>query len=130
MTKKPKPRGAGPMEVQMGARLRAMRMEAGISQQELGTKLGVSFQQVQKYEKGINRVSASRLMQIAGLFETTPQQLMGDGKGNGGVLFENMTYKLAQALKRLYDLNPQLATKFRNLIESVCDDLENGKKKR
>lgn len=49
----------------MGNRLRQLRLEREISQQELGEKLGVSFQQVQKYEKGANRIDAGRLIQIA-----------------------------------------------------------------
>ena len=49
----------------MGRRIRLRRLEAGISQEELGDKLGVTFQQVQKYERGRNRVSAARLQQIA-----------------------------------------------------------------
>lgn len=49
----------------MGRRIRLRRVEIGLSQSELGEKLGVSFQQVQKYEKGANRVGASRLQQIA-----------------------------------------------------------------
>jgi transcriptional regulator with XRE-family HTH domain len=48
----------------MGRRIRLRRVEIGLSQSELGEKLGVSFQQVQKYEKGVNRVGASRLQQI------------------------------------------------------------------
>jgi transcriptional regulator with XRE-family HTH domain len=49
----------------IGQKIRARRLAEGMSQQTLGEKLGVSFQQVQKYEKGTNRVSYSRLMQIA-----------------------------------------------------------------
>lgn len=57
------PRSAG--NIEMGRRIRLRRVEIGLSQSELGEKLGVSFQQVQKYEKGANRVRASRLQQIA-----------------------------------------------------------------
>ena len=49
----------------VGARLRAARVESQMSQAVLGEALGVSFQQIQKYEKGTNRISASRLRQIA-----------------------------------------------------------------
>jgi transcriptional regulator with XRE-family HTH domain len=48
----------------MGERIRARRNQQGLSQEELGEGLGVSFQQVQKYEKGTNRVSTGRLVQI------------------------------------------------------------------
>lgn len=53
----------------VGSRIRMRRMLAGISQEKLGDSLGVTFQQVQKYEKGINRVSASRLQRIAGMLD-------------------------------------------------------------
>lgn len=54
-----------PIDRHVGSRIRMHRMLAGISQERLGESLGVTFQQVQKYEKGSNRVSASRLQHIA-----------------------------------------------------------------
>jgi transcriptional regulator with XRE-family HTH domain len=51
-------------------------MEMGLSQNELGEKLGVSFQQIQKYEKGVNRVSSSSLIKIADVLKTTTSQLL------------------------------------------------------
>lgn len=58
-----------PIDVHVGKRLRSRRIFLGISQQRLGQDLGISFQQVQKYENGTNRVSASRLYQVSGIFE-------------------------------------------------------------
>jgi transcriptional regulator with XRE-family HTH domain len=60
-----KPRSSGKPEIEMGTKIRLRRVEQRLSQSDLGEKLGVSFQQVQKYEKGVNRVGASRLQQIA-----------------------------------------------------------------
>ena len=60
-----KQRSAGKPDIEMGKRIRLRRVEQKISQAEFGEKLGVSFQQVQKYEKGVNRVGAARLQQIA-----------------------------------------------------------------
>jgi transcriptional regulator with XRE-family HTH domain len=54
-----------PIDRHVGSRVRMQRMLAGISQEKLGEALGLTFQQVQKYEKGTNRISASRLQQIA-----------------------------------------------------------------
>lgn len=54
-----------PVDTQVGARLRARRLLLGISQDELGKAVGVSFQQIQKYEKGTNRIGASRLQKLA-----------------------------------------------------------------
>ncbi len=54
-----------PVDVHVGARVRFRRTMMGTSQEKLGEALGVTFQQVQKYEKGTNRVGASRLQRIA-----------------------------------------------------------------
>ena len=60
------PRSAGNVDVALGRRIRLRRVEIGLSQSALGEKLGVSFQQVQKYEKAVYRVGVSRLQQITG----------------------------------------------------------------
>lgn len=52
----------------VGARVRTRRLMAGMTQEELAARLGITFQQVQKYEKGVNRVSAGKLAQIANIF--------------------------------------------------------------
>lgn len=65
-TKKGIPR---PVDVHVGGRVRQRRTLLGMSQEELGEALGVTFQQVQKYERGSNRVSASRLFQISKILE-------------------------------------------------------------
>lgn len=62
---KPNRRSAGAFEKAMGIRVRTARMDAKLSQAELGDKLGVTFQQVQKYEKGMNRVSGARLSALS-----------------------------------------------------------------
>src|SRR5712692_1757117 len=53
------------IDVEVGQRIRIQRLAAGLSQTELGERIGVTFQQVQKYEKGANRVGAGRLTKIA-----------------------------------------------------------------
>lgn len=54
-----------PVDVHVGNRLRVRRTMLGISQERLGTSLGITFQQVQKYERGSNRISASKLFDVA-----------------------------------------------------------------
>ena len=61
-----------PIDRHVGARIRMQRMVRGVSQTDLGNAVGVTFQQVQKYEKGSNRVSASRLQGIADALQVTP----------------------------------------------------------
>jgi transcriptional regulator with XRE-family HTH domain len=58
-------RRANPVDVHVGARVRLRRMLLGMSQEKLGEHLGLTFQQIQKYEKGINRIGASRLFDLS-----------------------------------------------------------------
>ena len=60
------------VDVYVGARLRMRRTMLGMSQSKLGELLGVTFQQIQKYEKGSNRISASRLQHTARVLEVSP----------------------------------------------------------
>ena len=61
--------GIGPIDAHVGARLRQRRTLLGMSQTTLGDVLGLSFQQVQKYEKGTNRISASRLYYLSQMLD-------------------------------------------------------------
>ena len=74
------PKEPQPIDRHVGARVRHKRMMLGISQEALGDALGVTFQQVQKYEKGMNRVGASRLQAIANFLEV-PVSYFFDGAG-------------------------------------------------
>lgn len=58
-------RKANPVDVHVGSRVRLRRMLLGMSQEKLGERLGLTFQQIQKYEKGVNRIGASRLFDMA-----------------------------------------------------------------
>lgn len=79
-----KQRSVTTMDALVGQRLKARRMEQHMSQADLGEQIGVTFQQVQKYEKGVNRVGAVRLQQIANILETDVNYFMGDmANGNG-----------------------------------------------
>ena len=63
--KKTSKKSPNPIDKHVGARVRMRRMMVSMSQEKLGDKLGITFQQIQKYEKGTNRIGASRLQQIA-----------------------------------------------------------------
>ncbi len=76
MTKKPRKKrrrrsyivgesGPRPVDVHVGERVRARRTLIGMSQEELGKRVGLTFQQIQKYEKGMNRIAASRLWRFS-----------------------------------------------------------------
>ena len=58
-----------PIDKHVGSRVRMRRMMLGMSQEKLGDALGLTFQQVQKYEKGTNRIGASRLQQISNILQ-------------------------------------------------------------
>lgn len=61
-----------PVDRAVGARVRFRRMELGMSQEKLADAIGLTFQQVQKYEKGTNRIGSSRLVQIATALQVQP----------------------------------------------------------
>lgn len=63
------PRSANPIDVHVGARVRIRRKLMRMSQEKLGDQLGVTFQQVQKYERGANRIGASRLWKLSEVLE-------------------------------------------------------------
>lgn len=61
-----------PVDVHVGHRVRHIRILCDLTQEELGEKIGVSYQQIQKYETGANRISASKLYAIATTFAVAP----------------------------------------------------------
>lgn len=67
-----------PLDVELGRYIRKRRRELGLSQDQLGRMIGVTFQQVQKYEHGTNRVSFSRLVEIAQSLNCSVAELIGD----------------------------------------------------
>lgn len=70
-----------PIDIEVGARMRAHREAAGLSQHELSRLIDISFQQIQKYERGQNRISASRLLQIAEQLGVSGAVLLGEAAG-------------------------------------------------
>ena len=82
MAEKENKRAPHPMDIHVGSRVRLRRMMQGMSQDKLGEELGLTFQQIQKYEKGVNRIGASRLYDIARVLEV-PVQFFYDDFGDG-----------------------------------------------
>jgi transcriptional regulator with XRE-family HTH domain len=77
------PKSPNPIDVTVGSRIRTRRLLVGMSQEKLADMLEVTFQQVQKYEKGTNRVSASRLHRIAGALGVEVQYFFSGHNGAG-----------------------------------------------
>ena len=122
---KMKQRSAGKPDIEMGKRIRLRRVEQKISQADLGEKLGVSFQQVQKYEKGVNRVGAARLQQIANAL-SVPVTFFYDGDGKNreveSLLFLDSAFslRLLRAYSRIKDQTVQRQLVV--LMEAIADD--------
>jgi transcriptional regulator with XRE-family HTH domain len=126
-----------PIDIYVGSRIRLRRNVMGISQEKLGEHLGITFQQIQKYEKGTNRVGASRLQEIAAMlsvpvsffFEGAPGHERADpggfGEEAGGsyvVDFMNTAegVQLNRAFVRISD--PKVRRKLLDLIKSMADE--------
>src|SRR5579863_7523643 len=71
-----------PIDKHVGARLRMRRVLVGMSQEKLGDALNITFQQIQKYEKGANRIGASRLQELARILQVPPSFFF-DGAPSG-----------------------------------------------
>ena len=99
-----------PLDVMVGAKIRIFRIDRGVSQTDLAEQIGVTFQQVQKYEKGVNRVGASRLSHIANvlgvsigeLFES-PGDKLADSTSPFRLLAEPGALRLLKSYARTSD---------------------------
>ena len=70
-----------PIDIHVGSRIRLRRTMLGVSQEKLGESLGITFQQIQKYEKGTNRVGASRLQNISAILNVPVSFFFEDAPG-------------------------------------------------
>jgi transcriptional regulator with XRE-family HTH domain len=106
-------RRPNPVDVTVGRNVRLHRLAAGLSQEALGDRIGVTFQQIQKYERGTNRIGASRLARIAEaldipiaiLFEGARSPTGGErtGKSLGELIAEPKAIRLARAFADIPD---------------------------
>lgn len=71
-----------PIDIHVGSRIRLRRTMLGMSQEKLGESLGITFQQIQKYEKGTNRVGASRLQNISNILNVPVSFFFEDAPGD------------------------------------------------
>jgi transcriptional regulator with XRE-family HTH domain len=81
-----------PIDIHVGSRIRLRRTMLGMSQEKLGESLGITFQQIQKYEKGTNRVGASRLQNISSILNVPVSFFFEDAPGeHSGALTGGMS---------------------------------------
>jgi transcriptional regulator with XRE-family HTH domain len=93
--------GPDPVDLAIGARVRMRRKSLGLSQGALAARIGVTFQQVQKYERGANRVSGSMLVAVAQALDTSVGWLVGEESEGGGeaeALLQSLSVPGAQEL--------------------------------
>jgi len=109
-----------PVDLHVGQRVRQRRWMVGMTQQQLGDRVGIRFQQIQKYETGTNRISASRMWDIAAtmavpvsfFFEGLHGQAPDTAEARGDILTDNEAFELVRAYyaipehqrRRLFDL--------------------------
>jgi transcriptional regulator with XRE-family HTH domain len=127
-----------PVDKHVGSRVRMRRMMLGMSQEKLGEALGLTFQQVQKYEKGTNRIGASRLQQIAHIlqvpvaffFEDVPRLHEAAGEvmdaPSAGYVSEFLAstdgLSLTRAFMRIHE--PKVRRRIVDLVEAIAGERE------
>ena len=124
-----------PIDSHVGGRIRLRRNMLGMSQERLGESLGITFQQIQKYEKGTNRVGASRLQAIASILEVPVAFFFEDAPGkpaSEGLAEENSTtyvvdflsstegLQLNRAFVRIAD--PKVRRKVIDLVKALANE--------
>lgn len=128
-----------PIDVHVGSRIRLRRNMLGLSQEKLGENLGITFQQIQKYEKGTNRVGASRLQAISSILNVPVSFFFEDAPGSGvagqpgfaedndatyvvDFLNSNEGVQLTRAFTKISD--PKVRRKIIDLVKSLASDAE------
>lgn len=103
-------------DIEVGRRVRTFRLQKGLSQEKLADQLGVTFQQVQKYEKGTNRIAAGRLQRIAEIMAIpiteffTPDQAGGAVTGQiSDIIDTTAALRLVRSYSRIRDTRVQQA---------------------
>jgi len=128
-----------PIDVHVGSRIRLRRNMLGLSQEKLGESLGITFQQIQKYEKGTNRVGASRLQAISSILNVPVSFFFEDAPGSASntqagfaedneatyvvdFLSSNEGVQLTRAFTKIAD--PKVRRKIIDLVKSLAADGE------
>ena len=125
--------GPHPIDVHVGSRVRLRRTLLGLNQTQLGERLGITYQQVQKYEQGVNRISASRLYQMTRILDVPVSFFFDDmplqtddavphpvSSGVlGGVMLKRETLEFVRAYYRIGD--PAARKGLSNLIKAMAN---------
>ena len=128
-----------PIDIHVGTRVRLRRTMLGLSQEKLGESLGITFQQIQKYEKGSNRIGASRLQKLSEILKTPISFFFEDAPGSEKTTFDGMSevdspnylvdflstsegLQLYKAFANIKD--PKVRKKIIDLVRSLADEEE------
>jgi len=124
-----------PTDIYVGSRVRMRRKMLGLSQERLGERLGITFQQIQKYEKGTNRVGASRLQAMAEALDvpvafffpdSAPEQAAGMNEGGSAFMMDFMStsegLELSRHFMRVRDTKTR--RKVIELVRAIADSAE------
>ena len=115
-----------PIDIHVGQRVRFKRKMMGLTQSDLAEKVGLTFQQIQKYEKGENRISASKLFQISQILGTSVSFFFEDYSESNSFNNEEVTLddkksvELVQSFKSIK--NPKLQKRIMMLISSFSEE--------
>lgn len=121
-----------PIDVHVGSRVRLRRMMLGMSQEKLGEHLGITFQQIQKYEKGTNRIGASRLQAIARVLSVPVAFFFEDAPGSGGeiesapmvdVTFDAATLEITRLVQAM---TPEQRHSIRQIARTITEAAAGG----
>ena len=137
-------RKPNPVDVHVGSRVRYRRMIIGMSQEKLGERMNLTFQQIQKYEKGTNRIGASRLFQLSKILEVPVGYFFEDAFANAapaqamhglhepeqeGYLLDFLNSRegldLNKAFARIQD--PKVRRRVIDLVRALSDDKVDAK---
>lgn len=133
------PKEPNPTDLHVGERVRMYRVRAGISQTALGQHLGITFQQVQKYERGVNRIGASRLQKISELLKIPVSSLFDDLPGSERINTNNplnefveflgttLGQRLVRGFMKIGDKN--VRTHLVRLIEGIAEHTPPARKR-
>lgn len=122
--------GPHPVDRHVGRRVCEKRISLGYNQSDLGRALGLTFQQIQKYEKGANRISASKLWDIARFFKVDIgyffEGLNQAGVGEGGAPTFDHDFPATRYTIEVSRLTPRLSTRHQKLVLDLVRELSEG----
>ena len=116
-------RKSGPLDALVGARIRMFRMNRGMSQIVLAERTGVNYQQLQKYERGTERVGANRLSRIAAVLDVSVGELFECEAGSSGMSLRLLTEPGAFRVLKAYarTTNPRVLRSLAKPVEGIAD---------